>query len=217
MAHPAYVQAKARELRVQRRLSVDEIAERLALPRTTIYSWVSHLPLERARRNSPHPGNAAACRKWRRLREDAYAEGLRIFRELAEDPSFRDFVCLYVAEGYKRDRNTVAICNSDPAVMRLSHRWITGMTSNLMDYRFQYHADQDPRELAEFWAGELGIDAGRIRAQRKSNSNQLAKRTWRSEHGVLTVRVGDTLLHARLQAWMKCLRDTWLDSTRSGA
>jgi AcrR family transcriptional regulator len=37
MAYPSYIRAKARELRSERRLTIDQIAERLALPRTTIY------------------------------------------------------------------------------------------------------------------------------------------------------------------------------------
>jgi hypothetical protein len=45
--------------------------------------------------------------------------------------------------------------------------------------------------------------------QRKSNSNQLAGRTWRSEHGVLAVNVYDTRLRARLGGWMDCLREAW--------
>jgi hypothetical protein len=53
MAYPPYIREKARSLRVERRLSIDEIAERLALPRTTIYYWVSDLPLGRRRRNNP--------------------------------------------------------------------------------------------------------------------------------------------------------------------
>jgi hypothetical protein len=47
---------------------------------------------------------------------------------------------------------------------------------------------------------------------RKSNSNQLAGRTWRSEHGVLTVTTHDTYFRARLQAWVDLLRRRWLDS-----
>jgi transcriptional regulator with XRE-family HTH domain len=37
MADPAYVREKARELRIERRLSIVEIAERLGLPKTTIF------------------------------------------------------------------------------------------------------------------------------------------------------------------------------------
>ena len=47
MAYPADLRKRARELRIQKHLSVDELAERLALPRTTIYYWVGDLPLGR--------------------------------------------------------------------------------------------------------------------------------------------------------------------------
>lgn len=105
------------------------------------------------------------------------------------EPTFRDFVCLYIAEGYKRDRNVASLANSDPAVVK--------------------HADQNLSELREFWAGALATDAASIGLQRKSNSNQLTGRIWRSRHGVLTVRVCDTALRARLGAWMDRLRDEW--------
>ena len=32
-------------MRIERRLTIDELAERLALPRTTIYYWVRDLPI----------------------------------------------------------------------------------------------------------------------------------------------------------------------------
>jgi hypothetical protein len=78
MAHAAYIRAKAREMRVDRRLTLDQIAERLALPRTAIYYWVRDLPvppqvthggpLQAARRR----GNRAMQKKHRLLREEAY-------------------------------------------------------------------------------------------------------------------------------------------------
>jgi hypothetical protein len=36
MTYPAYLRERARELRLTKRLCVDEIAERLALPKTTV-------------------------------------------------------------------------------------------------------------------------------------------------------------------------------------
>jgi len=148
-------------------------------------------------------------RKYRLLREEAYREGLRRYDELAVDPTFRDFVCLYIAEGYKRDRNRVSLANSDPAVMQITNRWIRCLTDKAPRFSIQYHADQDLRELREFWGGTLGIDPSSIRLQRKSNSNQLNGRSWRSRHGVLSVWVGDTLFRARLQAWMDRIRSEW--------
>jgi hypothetical protein len=73
----------------------------------------------------------------------------------------------------------------------------------------QYHADQNLDEIRQFWATELQVEPGGIHLQRKSNSNALAARTWRSQYGVLTVAANDTYLRARLQAWMDCIRDDW--------
>jgi hypothetical protein len=170
MAHATYLREKARAMRIQRRLTIDELAERLALPRTTIYYWVRDLPIpgsgsggvwpEAARRK----GTRAMQRKYRLLREEAYRQGEREFDALAAERTFRDFVCLYVAEGSKRSRNSVAICNSDSVVMRMSMRWMTRLTAKRLDFSIQYHADQDLEELRGFWGASLGIDPTRIPA-----------------------------------------------------
>jgi hypothetical protein len=218
MAYPAYVREKARQLRADRRLSVVEIAERLALPKSTIYYWVRDVPLDRPRRENPHPATRAMQAKFRRLRQQAYDEGRAGFAALAaSDSTFRDFVCMYVGEGSKRDRNTVAIGNSDPRVVLLGARWIRRLSRNRVRFELQYHADQDLVELRAFWGELLGVAPDGIAVQRKSNSGRLRGRSWRSRFGVLTVRSRDTLLRARLQAWMDEVQAEWLDSPASGA
>jgi transcriptional regulator with XRE-family HTH domain len=215
MTHPAYLREKALYLRTQRKLTLDEIAERLALPRTTIYYWIRELPVPRevtrsdGRQAARRRGNRGMQRKYRLLREAAYRAGEESFDELARDPTFRDFVALYIAEGSKRCRNEVAICNSDPAVIALATRWLRCLTDRPLKFAIQYPADQDLDELRVFWGHMLTIDGREIRFQRKSNSNQLTGRTWRSRHGVLAVRIFDTALRARLEAWMCRMRDSW--------
>ena len=172
MAYPAYIREHARKLRVERHLSIDEIAERLALPKTTVFYWVKDLPLGRERRWSfgQQRGNEAMRAKYKRLRDDAYARGWTEYDELASHPTFRDFVVLYIAEGYKRNRNTVSIANSDERIIAMA----TG------------------------WMRRLG---------------QREPATWRSEHGVMEVALYDTMLRARLQAWIDRVRSDWeLDS-----
>jgi excisionase family DNA binding protein len=209
------IREKARSMRVERQFTIDELAERLALSRSTIYYWVRDLPIpgsgsgggfpESARRK----GNRAMQRKYRLLREEAYRQGPDSFDQLVADPTFRDFVCMYIGEGYKRNRNAVSICDSDPAVMELASRWIGRLTEKTPEFSIQYHADQDLNELREFWGGTLGIDPRVVKLLRKSNSSQLAGRIWRSQYGVLSIRVQDTRLRARLQAWMDRLRSEW--------
>jgi hypothetical protein len=217
MAYPAYVREKARKLRVEKHLSIDEIAERLALPKTTIYYWVSDLPLGRPRANpGQRKGNRNMRTSYAIRRVVAYAQGQIEFPHLAAEPTFRDFVCLYMAEGYKRCRNKVGVCNSDPAIVALCARWVRRFARNPVKYSVQYHADQDLGDLQRFWADTLGVTPEEIRLQRKSNSGRLSGRTWRSRYGVLNVYAGDTLFRARLQAWMDCLQEQWLDSLDSG-
>jgi excisionase family DNA binding protein len=225
MAHAPYLREKARQMRVERKLTIDELAERLALSRSTVYYWVRDLPIEGSGPGGGLPthgqrmGTRVMQRKFKRLRDDAYADGRASFATLIADPTFRDFVCLYLAEGFKRNRNTVSIANSDPTVLVVSQNWLRRLSPDKqLKYSIQYHADQDLDALRAFWGSKLEIDGGLIRFQRKSNSNQLTGRTWRCQHGVLTIVCHDTLLRARIQAWMDCLRDSWhLDSSSRGA
>jgi hypothetical protein len=215
MAHPAYLREKARTLRAQRQFTIDELAARLALSRSTVFYWVRDMPIPGSGPGGGWPESAhrkagrAIKRKYRLLREAAYREGLESFQELAADPSFRDFVCLYIAEGSKHRRNSAELCNSDDAVLRLVTRWMRRLSAKSPCFSIQFHADQDLDELRAFWGGVLEIDPATIRFQRKSNSGQLKGRQWRSRHGVLSVRVHDTYFRTRLQAWIDCLKEEW--------
>lgn len=212
MAYPAYVRERARELRVTKRLSLDEIAERLALPKTTVYYWIKDLPLRRERNWSTgqRKGNRSMQNKWRRLREQAYAQGAAEWDELIKQPTFRDFVVLFIAEGYKRSRNTASICNSDPAIVALAARWFRTLSDRLPVVSVQYHRDQDPQVLRNFWSELLALEPTSIRLQPKSNSGELRARVWRCAQGVASVAVYDTYLRARLQAWMDRIHEAWV-------
>ena len=182
MTHPPYVRAKARELRTKNKMSVNEIADCLALGKTTVWYWIRDLPDPeiKPRRHAgggwgPQAWKAAAEAnrvRFKRLRDESYQRGVDEFRDLDREPGFRDFVCMYIAEGYKRCRNTVAVANSDPAVIRLCDRWTRRFASNKITYSIQYHADQDPDELIQFWSDLLGADRCAFTYQRKSNSGR---------------------------------------------
>lgn len=102
-------------------------------------------------------------------------------------------------------------------MLAIALTWMERMTEATFGYRIQYHADQDVETLRSYWAGQLDIEPAFISVQRKSNSNHLTGRTWRSPYGVLTIQSNDTLFRARLQAWIDRLREQWLDSTPAGA
>ncbi len=211
VAHPDYIRRKAVELRLERNLTIDEIAERLALSRTTVFYWVKDIAIPETRRQSAARQRASDANRdqARRKRDAAYEEGVRMYPGLIGEPTFRDFICMYIGEGTKRGRHNVALCNSDPKVLKLAQYWIVRMAARPVTYSIQYHADQDPVELRRFWSGYLSIEPGEIAFQRKSNSGHLAGRNWRSEHGVLTVRSSDTYFKCRLMAWIDLLKSEW--------
>ncbi len=221
MTYPLYMREKARKLRAEQELTIDEIANRLAVSRTTVYFWVGDMPRPKRCRTRPGSGhgmgNKAMQLKYKRLRDEAHELGRWEFHRLERLPTFRDFVCLYIAEGYKRSRNTVSVANSDAAAMRLAVHWLSQFSTRRMLFSIQYHADQRPNALQKYWAKELGIPNFSLDALRKSNSGQLGNRTWRSKYGVLSVRIYDTVFRARLQGWIDCMRNDWLDSPARGA
>jgi hypothetical protein len=222
MAYPAYIREKARQLRREKKLTIDELAERLAIPRTTIFGWVRDLEIPR-RPNTGWPesarrkGNRAMRAKYSALREAAYEDALLFYLHLIEVPSFRDFLVLFITEGHRRSRHRVSIANSDPAVVQLAARWMRVLSAGRLTYSVQCHADHNAVEIRGFWSMQLGVAPSEVRLLRKSNSGQLNARTWRSLHGVLTVTADDTYFREALQAWTDCLRDTWLDSNQLGA
>jgi hypothetical protein len=117
-----------------------------------------------------------------------------------------------LGEGYRKDRNMVSICNSDPQIMRMCNHWIITLANpeRPVRYRFQYHKDQDLEKLTKFWGELLDVSPDEVKGRLKSNSGNLKGRKWKSEYGVLTVRVCDTYFRARLQAWMDFIKESWL-------
>ena len=221
MTHPDYIREKALELRRERKLTIDEIAERLALSRSTIYHWVRGIEIPRKpgrsfSEDARKKGNRVMRENYLRKRELAYNSGRHSFHALAEDPTFRDFVSLYIGEGYKRCRNTVSVANSDPLVAELAYRWIRRLSEQHIRCSVQYHEDQDVTMLRGFWGNRLKVDPESIHLLRKSNSNHLTGRTWRCQFGVMSVTVNDTQLRARIEGWIDEMRQSWLDSALSG-
>ena len=211
MAHPDYIRLKAIQFRVDENMTIDDIADRLALSRTTVFYWVENLHIPETQKQSAARQRAsdANSARARAKREAAYAEGVQMYPELILKPTFRDFICMYIGDGYKRNRNRVSICNSDPEVVKLGDSWIKKLSRNCVGYSIQHYADQSIDELRGFWATYLDIDPGAIKFQGKSNSNQLTGRKWRSRHGVLDVGANDTHFRAQLGAWMNLVKAEW--------
>lgn len=208
MAHARYLRQTARSLRVEQQLTVDELAARLSLPRSTIYYWVRDLPLRGGVRDAAH--REAPAKVSRVRSEAAYEEGLATFEELSGQPTFRDFICIYLVQGEQRDRTRVALTNSDPAVMRLVSCWLRRLTDKAPFLSLRYGRGQSLKELRRFWSEATGTAPRAIRAIGSSEGVPGEQAVPGPSHGLLTIGVDDTLLRARLQGWMHRARESWL-------
>lgn len=208
--HDAHLKRKALELR-GKGMALDDIVLRLALPRTTVFGWIKDVSIERTVKQSlaQQRGSQAGKEKAALKRDAVYQAALLEAPALLQEPKLRDFTVLYLAEGYRRSRHTVSICNSNPRIMALSHEIMLRFATNPLDYSLQYHADHDVDELRLFWGGHMNIDSTRIRPIRKSNSGELSGRQWRSEHGVLAIRAADTFFRCKVQTWMDTVTQSW--------
>jgi hypothetical protein len=213
MAHSNYLRRMARLLRVEQRLTVDQLASRLALPRSTVYYWVRDLPLGEREGDGDGKGvgieGRASAVASAAAGDAAYEEALRSFDDLAAQPTFRDFVCLYIARGCMRERAKVSLSDSDAAVMRLANRWMLRLSDKSPLLSVRYEPGQSLTELRRFWGGIVGVQARTIRVHDEGDRVGARNAARSARHGVLTVSVEDALLRARLQAWICKTRDSW--------
>jgi hypothetical protein len=207
----------ARLLRVEQRLTVDQLAARLALPRSTVYYWVRDLPLGEREGEGVGAGageragtGAGAGKRASAIAGDAaYEDALRSFDDLAAQPTFRDFVCLFIARGSTRERAKVSLSDSDAAVMRFANRWMLRLSDRSPLLSVRYEPGQSLTELRRFWSGVVGVQARTIRVHDEADVSCDRHIAGLARHGVLTVSVEDALLRARLQAWICKTRDSW--------
>ena len=222
IAYPAYIREKARSLRTEQRLSLDEIAERLALGRTTVWYRIKDLPDPAVKyRNTVRRPRARARtaeanrRRAARARGLAYRSGLAELDDLDRLPGFRDFVHVHRRRPQAQSQRRLDL-QLEPSRRR---------ARRLMDP--DVHREQDQlRVPVSRGSGPGGpapvlLDLPRAPSVGDQGSAQDQQRpprqaTWRCRWGVMTVRVGDTALRARLQAWMDRVWQGWIDSIGHG-
>jgi AcrR family transcriptional regulator len=212
MAHDAHLRAKAIELRTKHKMTIDEIIEHLGLPRATIYYWIKDIKIPRTKKQTERQimATEAMQAKYAAIREQAYQQGWDEAPELLKELTFRDFVVLYMAEGSKKDRNRIEFVNSNPDMVWMVCQWMKRLsTNNHFYYKLQCHVDHDEEALKQYWADLVEINPERIKTIRKSNSGELSGRQFRSKYGLLSISVGDTILRAKLQAWMNYIQAQW--------
>lgn len=203
----------AKKMRIEGHTLTD-ICESLKKSKGTVHSWIKEIPYTPNKRTSRQKdsqikASIAMQRKYKILRDEAYQEFWNKKDELLSDIFLRDFINIYLTEGYRKNRNSVAVANSNPKIIKISYYFIKKFTNNKIHFSIQHHEDQDVNYLLEFWSNILNISPTDIKITRKSNSGKLEGRIWNSQYGVFTVRSSDTYLRAKIQALMDVVENEW--------
>lgn len=187
--------------------TVNEIAERLAVAKSTAYAWVKHVPLDAHSEVAMQRRLVADARRGltRANRQEERMEAEREARHLAVEwvgeLGLREMLLigavLYWCEGTKskpdNPRYDLTFTNSDVRLVELFVRFIEAMGRSRKDlrYRVSIHESADAEAAGRWWAAQLGVPLDRFQRPTLKRHNPKTSRTNVGEgyRGCLVVRV----------------------------
>ncbi len=214
---------QAVELR-KRGWSVNDLAVKLGVAKSTAYSWVKHLPLdpdaERAREKKAHSDLMLAAR-WDEFRADRDRRQADVWAGVADEVgeiTDRDVLLggalAYMCEGSKskpwRRHDRLIFINNDPRLHRLFLRFLRahGREGDSLRYRVQIHESSDAEIAGDWWAERLGVPRELFQRPTIKRHNPLTKRanTGADYHGCLVISVPKSReLYWRVEGVMEAL------------
>lgn len=211
-----HLREKAKILR-EKGHSLIEISHMLGKSKTTVYHWLINFDGYQSKILESHKSSASInglkkavktrILKLKKLREIAYTDGKKLFLE--DEKNLRDFALLYLTEGCRKEKWSPSISNSNWKIILFSKKVMEKYSNKKINYSIQYHVDQDFNSIKKFWSDKLNINPADIKLQRKSNSGKLTGRNWASVNGVMAIKVHDSYLREKIQAWMDLVEEDW--------
>lgn len=202
-----HIREKAIKLRYDG-YSLPDICNMLGRSKGTVHYWVKDIPLQR---NKIEPNIQkmliGSKNKWKRLRDSAYKDGLEIYQQMKDEKTFRDFIIIYLTEGFRKTKNVVQVVNSNPMIIK-NCKYILEKFSDKIQYIIVSYKDKDEIKVREYWANKLNIDKNIITYYVKENGN-LKGRNYSSLYGTMRIQVNDYRLRAKMQSWMDMIEDEW--------
>jgi transcriptional regulator with XRE-family HTH domain len=222
---------KTDERREARRLralgwSVKEIERELGVARSSVSLWVRDVELGAEQRDrlisrirlGPFVAGQKKAARARDLRLTYQEEGRCLARE--RDGSYAAGCMLYWAEGSKA-RNTVQICNSDPALIVFFadflrvHFDVEGTSMRLALNLFADHIDTQS-DIEQFWVDQLGLTRSALTKTRVNVYSKYSqkKRNGKLPYGTARLSVHSTrivqMIYGSIQEYGGFDRPEWL-------
>jgi Homeodomain-like domain-containing protein len=217
------LRVRALELRAQG-WSVNDLAGKLGVAKSTAYAWVKHIPLDpntqRAREKQEHAALMIAGRwdEHRRARDhsqaEIHADAAQDVGELTERDVLLVGAAIYWCEGSKskpwQRRDRLMFINSDPGLLRLFLRFLDqcGRHRDSLRYRVHIHETADAEAAGDWWARELAVSRDLFQRPTIKKHAPVTKRanTGTDYHGCLVITVPQSReLYWRVEGVMAAL------------
>jgi len=217
------LRAQALELREQG-WSVNDLATKLGVAKSTAYLWVKHIPLdpnaERAREKQEHAALMIAGRweEHRRERDRSQADIHAIAAEDVGELTDRELLmvgaAIYWCEGAKskpwRRLDRLTFINSDAGLLRLFLRFLAlcGRDKDSVHYRVHIHETADAEAAGDWWARELEVSRERFQRPtiKRHVPNTRRMNAGADYHGCLVITVPQSReLYWRVEGVMAAL------------
>ena len=205
-----HLRQKAIELRKERK-SINEISEMLNKGKATIHYWIKNVDvvLGRTEKQSEAQkiGTKAFSEKCKKARDNQYNNAT--VDDFDKIEGLRDFILIYMCEGYRRSRNVVQVVNSNPNIVRLCNVVLKRLSDKKIEYNLSFYDDHNEAELKSFWSNELKVPVEQIRSYIKNGRKKLAGRNNASVNGTMQIRMSNTMLKSKIDGWMDKLQSVW--------
>lgn len=157
--------AKVLELR-KKGHSYSMIKAELDISKGTLSGWLKDFPLSDKRISELQSNSQIRIEKSRNTkqkkkdarRKDVYNK-VAIDIENSKDPEFVAGFYLYWGEGTKTAEYSIAITNTDPAIIKCFVTWLRkfGISPDNLKIKLHIYTDQNEKELKKFWSKVTGI------------------------------------------------------------
>lgn len=210
---------KARTLR-QKGYSINQITRELGFSKGSVSMWVRDIVLTKnqQRKLSEKGRSVESVEKRRISRLFNENEKRRIIIERAKNDftniSLLDLrligIILYLGEGSKTKKGTVAITNSDPAVIKIMARFFREICK-VPESKFRCHIHTfehaDIEKTEKYWSKITGVPRKQFyKTYKKPSSLSLQKRKT-LPYGTLDLSVNDTKLLLIIMGWIEKIKE----------
>lgn len=165
---------KQKALTMRRRgMSYGQIKEKLGVSKSTLSGWLHDFPLSEKRIRELRADSSIRIERYRntmRLKREARLEEVykKVSRDIGDFSKREIFLLglfLYWGEGTKAQSNSVALTNTNPAMLKFFIKWLELFNVKRKNLKVKLHlySDMDIKKSIAFWSKELKIPISQFR------------------------------------------------------